>query len=210
MPKTLADVRQALRRAPREVDDARLRRAAVVAILTPGPRVWFMRRAEARHDPWSGHLSFPGGREEPADAGDLWAAACRETAEEVGVDLEAGHRLGTLDDRTTRPHQRLMVRPFVVALDAVPRWELNHEVQSMHALSLEALLEGRGRGRMRWPSRAVGVSLPRVDFDGVRLWGLTLQMVDDLLDRLDGRGQGLARPVSPEAVLEAGRSSASR
>ncbi len=37
------------------------------------------------------------------------------------------------------------------------------------------------------------MSLPRVDFDGVRLWGLTLHMIDDLLHRLDGRGRGLAR-----------------
>lgn len=210
MPVTLDDVQEALRRPPRVVDDAALRRAAVVALLTPGPTLWFMRRAESRRDPWSGHLSFPGGREDPADGGDLWAAACRETAEEVGVDLRTGRRLGALDDRTTRPHQRLMVRPFVVAFDAVPHWTLNHEVQSMHAVSLDTLLAGRGRGRMRWPTRAVGVSLPRVDFDGVRLWGLTLQMVDDLLDRLDGQGQGLARPVVSEEDGEAGRSSASR
>ena len=33
----------------------------------------------------------------------------------------------------------------------------------------------------------------RVDLDGVRLWGLTLRIVDDLLDRMDGDGIGLDR-----------------
>ena len=37
------------------------------------------------------------------------------------------------------------------------------------------------------------VTLPRVDFQGQRLWGLSLRVVDDLLDRLDSRGAGLHR-----------------
>ena len=93
--------------------------------------------------------------------------------------------LALIDDIATRPVRTLMVRPYVFRLDHVPDFRPNHEVAGLHVHSLDRLLEGEGRGPMRWPSR-VGIRLPRVDFDGVRLWGLTLQMVDVLLDRIDG------------------------
>src|SRR4051812_3842337 len=58
-----------------------IRRAAVAAILrdaAEGPEILFIRRAEHPQDPWSGHMAFPGGREEPGDA-DLLETAIRET-----------------------------------------------------------------------------------------------------------------------------------
>ncbi|MCB9679871.1 MAG: CoA pyrophosphatase [Alphaproteobacteria bacterium] len=189
----LADVRTALHRAPVRQDEPGLARSAVAALLTPGRRVWFIRRADRAGDPWSGHVGFPGGRAQASDA-DLLATAVRETSEEVGVDLSRAELLGQLDDIRTRPVRSMMVRPYVFRLDDVPVWRPNHEVAALHAISLDDLLGSRGRGTMRWPAR-VGMTLPRVDFDGVRLWGLTLMMVDDLLDRIDGRGLGLDRPA---------------
>jgi 8-oxo-dGTP pyrophosphatase MutT (NUDIX family) len=187
----ISDVRLALARPPVTVDDASLARSAVVMLLSPGRRVWFIRRAERFGDPWSGHVGFPGGREQPGDH-DLHACAVRETWEELSIDLRAAELLGRLDDLRVRPVRTLMVRPFVYWLDHAPVFHPNHEVQAVHHLDLDALLAGTGRGTMRWPAY-VGLSLPCVDFDGVRLWGLTLQMVDDLLHRLDGRGTGLER-----------------
>ena len=54
------------RLAPRDVrppDDGR-RRAAVAAVIhddPAGPRVLLMKRVERASDPWSGHISLPGG-----------------------------------------------------------------------------------------------------------------------------------------------------
>jgi 8-oxo-dGTP pyrophosphatase MutT (NUDIX family) len=189
----IADVRLALAREAATVDDPTLARSAVSMLLTPGRRVWFIRRAERLGDPWSGHLGFPGGREQPGDH-DLLTCAVRETWEELGVDLRAAELLGRLDDLRVRPVRTLMVRPFVWWLDHEPTFRPNHEVQSVHALGLDRLLAGVGRSTMRWPP-VVGLTLPSLEFDGLRLWGLTLAMVDDLLHRLDGRGVGLARPV---------------
>lgn len=186
------DVRAAVARPPVQLTQD-LKRSAVAALVTEDRQLWFMRRSQRKGDPWSGHLSFPGGREEDHDSS-LLATAMRETMEEVGVDLTEAELLGPLDDLRTRPVRSMMIRPFVFALRQPPTFTLNYEVASMHSISLDDLLRGEGRTTMRWPTSSVGVRLPCVDFDGVRLWGLTLAVVDDLLDRIDGRGRGLTRP----------------
>lgn len=77
--------------------------AAVVVLLraAAGPagcaedgsaEILFIRRAAREGDPWSGHIAFPGGHAEAADAG-LLAVAVREVLEEVGVDLGRGGRV---------------------------------------------------------------------------------------------------------------------
>ena len=49
----------------------------------------------------AGQISFPGGRLEPTDA-DLAAAALRETAEEIGIDVSRIEPLGYLSDQSCR------------------------------------------------------------------------------------------------------------
>lgn len=197
MSVTLDDIRRVLRRPavgwqPSDGEGA-VRHAAVAAIVLPNLELLFMRRAEFAGDPWSGHVSFPGGRVEPDDASPR-DAAIRETREEVGVDLAGAELLGELD--VVAPISglaRMAIHPFVFALDHEPELRLNREVQSVHRAGIDALLRDEGRGPMSHTWRGANVTLPRVDFDGVRLWGLTLRMVDDLLDRLDGQGIGLDR-----------------
>lgn len=191
MPDELEDVRIALRRPPATIDDAGLARSAVAAIFTPGRRLWLIRRAERSGDPWSGHLGFPGGRHHPDDAS-LRHTAERETREELGVELADAELLGQLDDLRTRPIRSLTVRAYVYRVDHPLVVTPNHEVADVLTLGLDALLEGVGRGRMTWPE-PVGLPLPCVETPHGRLWGLTLHLVDDLLDRIDGRGTGLAR-----------------
>ena len=79
------------------------RLAAVAAILrvTSEPELLFIKRAEVAHDPWSGHIAFPGGRMEVSDAS-LEATAVRETFEELAIDLHDGQILGRLDDIAPR------------------------------------------------------------------------------------------------------------
>lgn len=186
------DVARAMAGPSRRIRVPGIRRSAVAALVGPGRQVWFMRRADRKGDRWSGHVAFPGGREEPEDA-DLLATTIRETHEELGLDLSAATLLGQLDDVFARPIPTMMVRPYVFVLHEEPVFTPNEEVASVHRCSLDDLLAGSDRGRFRWERGGVGFTLPCVEFDGVRLWGLTLGFVDDLLHRIDGRGVGLAR-----------------
>ena len=167
--------------------------AAVAAVLLPDLDVLFMRRADYDGDPWSGHVSFPGGRVEASDASPL-AGAMRETWEELGLSLEDAEVLGELDPvAPVSGLPSLTIHAFVFSLQRQPDFSLNREVASVHRWPLEALLADEGRGPMTYRWAGTDHVLPCVDFDGVRLWGLTLRIVDDLLDRLDGRGIGLDR-----------------
>jgi 8-oxo-dGTP pyrophosphatase MutT (NUDIX family) len=190
-------VRQALARAPR-VDPASVlapRQAAVSAVLFPGETgldLLLLKRAEKAGDPWSGHIAFPGGRVEPGET--VLQAAVRETVEELGLNLEGAELLGELDQVATRgPLPAMVIHPHVWFMESLPDLSPNAEVATVHRLGLDVLLTGEGRSSMMHPWREHRVELPVVQVDGHRLWGLTLHIVDDLLDRLDGRGRGLER-----------------
>lgn len=193
MSTSLDAVQRALVRPPHrlELPDGG-RRAAVAAVVTGDLDLVLVRRAERTGDPWSGHVSFPGGRVEPGES--PLDAAIRETAEEISLDLGCARLLGPLDElRTMGPLPPLVIHPYVFAVQELPDLSPNEEVASVHTVHLEDLLTGRGRGTMHHPWKDQQLVLPRVDFDGGRLWGLTLHMVDDLLHRLDGGGRGLER-----------------
>lgn len=194
MPVSLSQLRDALAPAPFRVQYEGASFASVAAVLLPGNDLLFMQRAHRHGDPWSGHLSFPGGKVERADPSTL-AAAVRETREELGLHLPEHSFLGELDETpTVNPLPRMIIRAYLFALDELPELTPNEEVASVHTLSLRDLLLGRGRGEMTFDFRGHPVVMPEVRFDGVHLWGLTLRIVDDLLHRIDGRGIGLDRP----------------
>jgi 8-oxo-dGTP pyrophosphatase MutT (NUDIX family) len=189
----VATIRTAIDRPPHHVAGHEGRRAAVAAVFTGDAELLFIRRAQYDGDPWSGHVSFPGGRMEPTDD-NLAHTAIRETHEEIGLDLSACLPLGELDEIATMGHlPSLVIRPFVFYVPHLPELRPNHEVASVHRLPLRDLLSGTGRGPMELTFLGGVRTMPRVDFDGVRLWGLTLMLVDDLLHRIDGGGVGLAR-----------------
>ena len=162
--------------------------ASVAAVLRPGGDMLLIRRSLKEGDPWSGHMAFPGGRAEPADA-DLQATAMRECSEEVGLDLESARLLGRLDDNISPSRQslppRLIISAFVFAIgDPAPALTLNHEVASAHWISLERFVAQEGRGKMPFTWRGHEVMLPEVRIDGTHIWGLTLRIIDDLCARI--------------------------
>jgi len=191
---SLDDISRALQRPPQRLTYEGADLAAVAAIFTSDLEVILIRRADKVGDPWSGQISLPGGRMEPRDQGPL-DTAIRETEEEVCITLSENMLLGELDVLPTlTPLPKLLVHAFVFSTDQRPECTPNGEVASVHRIGLGTLLRGKGRGTLTIPWRGQPVELPCVDFDGVRLWGLTLRIIDDLLDRLDGRGIGVDRP----------------
>lgn len=192
-PPTLDVLSAALRREPALLVP-QTQFAAVAAVFDANLDVLLIGRAIHPADPWSGHIAFPGGRVEPGDDGPV-AAAIRETHEEVGLTLTLSHLLGQLDDLAAvggRPG--MVIRPFVFFVpEARPPLVPNHEVASIFWRPLGSLLADEGRTTMNWTHGGASLTLPCVWFDDRRLWGLTLRMIDDLLDRIDGRGEGLRR-----------------
>jgi 8-oxo-dGTP pyrophosphatase MutT (NUDIX family) len=164
------------------------RKAAVAAIVrdTPGgAELLFIRRAEHPRDPWSGQMGLPGGRVDPGDASPF-AAAVRETAEEIGLDLALGARaIGQLSEVRTHlplgavPHS---VVPFVFTLEGEPALTLNHEVQETVWVPLPFLSDRDNRSAFTWVRRGLPVPMPCFKYDGRVIWGLTLRIVEELLE----------------------------
>lgn len=173
-----------------------VKKAAVAAVYrdTPaGAELLFIRRAEHPRDPWSGHMGFPGGRVDAADRDPL-ATAIRETREELDLDLVvAGELVGRLSEVRTHLAPTAAPRavvPFVFELRepaAVLRG--NHEVEEVIWVPLDFLADRRNRSSMTWIRRGVPLPLPCYRFEGRVIWGLTLRVVDELLEAL-ARGSG--------------------
>ena len=104
-------------------------RAAVAMVLRPTPGDWpellMIKRSVHESDPWSGHMAFPGGREEPSDP-TLLATAIRETREELGLGLVTARRLGSLDPVYSPSVAPLRVDAWVFSLATVPPLVPNH------------------------------------------------------------------------------------
>jgi len=170
-----------------------LKRAAVAAVLREGrsgdSEVLLIHRAEHPDDPWSGHMALPGGRLDPGDAGPL-DAALRETHEEVGLELTSNaERIGSLShlEAVARGGRiPLVIVPYVFALRAPV--DLEHdtrEVQDTLWLPLSHLLDTSNRDTMHWEYQGMSLQLPCYRLGGRRvLWGLTLRMLDELIDLL--------------------------
>ncbi|MCA9719822.1 MAG: CoA pyrophosphatase [Myxococcales bacterium] len=170
------------------------RRASVAVLLRYGddaaPSVLLMQRAVRAGDKWSGHVSFPGGREEDRDR-DLVRTAVRETREEVGLDLDRDARwLGRLDGlnavgkgkilpMTITPHVFLETRSSALALGpeaAAAFWlplgrAVSGALDHQHELAV-------GPARMKFPAWR---------YQGRVIWGLTFKMLQDLVRVVDGR-----------------------
>lgn len=165
----------------------RLKRAAVAALLrdsSQGAQVLVVERAHRPGDPWSGDMALPGGRIEATDEASASRAACRETAEEIGVEIDRSMGLGRLSDRLSLDHGRrrpMVISPFVYRWPAGATIQPNAEIADWQWLSLAWLDEPANRGRLIWRVRGFARPMPCHDCgDGRRLWGLTLAMLDEL------------------------------
>lgn len=202
----LNDIRRRLAEHTPELHEpgAGTRQAAVAVILRPAGEdtdILFIKRAQKRGDPWSGHMAFPGGHLEDADA-DLRAAAERETLEEIGLDLAAAEYLGALDHQRAMPRGRtldMLIAPHVFALpdtpDAAPDLRLNFEVDEVVWTPLAPLVDNAVHDTETRPM----AGRPTV-FNGYRLerghfvWGLTYRMLKSFFFTLDPAWQPVDEP----------------
>jgi 8-oxo-dGTP pyrophosphatase MutT (NUDIX family) len=181
---TLGDVRPA--------PDVR-RQAAVAIVLhgEPWPRVLLMKRAERAGDPWSGHISLPGGGYQTSD-GDLRVTAIRETREELGVDLDGARVLGSLPPlhpRSSGPNG-IAVTPLVFATAAPLEPVCGPEALAAFWLPIDLASSGAIDSTYQVPGSTV--TFPSWTYEGHVIWGLTRRILDTLL--------ALAAPSSEPAA----------
>ena len=169
-----------------------MKRSAVALILQVRSgelHILMIKRAEREGDPWSGHMAFPGGRKDPGDANGF-ACAVRETEEEVGLQLLPEDTcIGRLSEVNAMSRFRgvgMAVTPFVFRLNREVSFEPNYEVAEVVWVPLEFLLEPENRQEMEWTFRGMKINLPCYFYEGRRIWGLSLNMLDELMGLLEG------------------------
>ena len=191
------------------------RKAAVAGVLREretGLELLFIRRAEHPRDPWSGNMGWPGGRVDAGDGSPL-VTAVRETREELALDLERDAvLLGALSERRTHLRHRgvpLAVAAFLFALHGDPDLVPNGEVQETVWVPLAFLLDRSNRGRFVWTGRGVPLALPCYRYEGRLIWGLTLGLLDELLDALAPAARGCRRRRRLDGAAVSSRQAAS-
>lgn len=142
----------------------------------------FLLRAQRDGDPWSGHISFPGGKIDACDESPR-QTAIRETREETGLDLTGAEYLCRLDDQATHL-SKVHVAAFVFYLEHGPALSLNHEIQRAFWFPLADLMdESRyvtATVAGEWGEREVA-AIDLLDGDGPVLWGLTYRIAAQVL-----------------------------
>ena len=165
-------------------------RAAVAMLLKPHEHdlhMLFIHRAHHPQDPWSGHMAFPGGRQDPEDA-DLRITIHRETKEEVGIDLDLhGEYLGRMAELQAMARGRpisMIVAPFVylVSPEVTPEPD-PVEVQDTIWVPLEFMQRDEVEIIVSRPMPdGTSIEVPALVYGGKTIWGLTYRMLREFLE----------------------------
>lgn len=169
--------------------EAELMAAAVLVPLVERPEgltvMLTKRTAHLAHHP--GQISFPGGRLEPDDDGDLLTCALRETAEEVGLAPDQVQVLGRLDDYVTGTG--FIVTPVVGVID--PPFTLtpdSFEVAEVFEVPLDFVLDQANHQLQRREVRGIQRPFWALSWGDKLIWGATAGILVNLSEVLAHRG----------------------
>jgi 8-oxo-dGTP pyrophosphatase MutT (NUDIX family) len=131
----------------------------------------------------AGQISFPGGRIEPED-NDAWAAACRETQEEIGVAPELLQRLGYLPDHSVVSGYR--VTPVVALVQ--PHYQLRldqREVAEAFEVPLRHFLDPRQHQVRERHNGNRHYRVSAMPYANREIWGATAGILLTMFNLLD-------------------------
>jgi 8-oxo-dGTP pyrophosphatase MutT (NUDIX family) len=180
-------------------------RASVAMILHQAAddvEILFIQRAAHDLDPWSGHVAFPGGKLEAGEQ--ECQAACRETHEEIGIDLNRGRYLGRLSD-IIGANLPVRVSCCLFGVDRLScRPVLNEEVRDLFWVPLSDLRDpGRHlQSKVAFDEKRFEVPAIKLPVDNKPLlWGITYRLVMQFLTLMEDEcgGGGICSRL-PEMV----------
>jgi 8-oxo-dGTP pyrophosphatase MutT (NUDIX family) len=135
----------------------------------------------------SGEVSFPGGKADPEDGGDLAVTALREAAEEVGLVAEESdvRVVGRLDE-VFIPRSDFRITPIIAVATATPALRANPAevarilTPPLGSILPDAPIEMAERVIEGFPIRYGGYRI-----DGLHVWGATARILGQLGAILD-------------------------
>jgi 8-oxo-dGTP pyrophosphatase MutT (NUDIX family) len=155
--------------------------AVLVPLYVDGDQlhaVFTKRREDLRRHP--GEISFPGGRQDEADA-DLEMTALREAEEEIGLPRNAVELVGALQPTPTIA-TGYAIYPFVGLIEPGLTWTLSpREVAQVLELPLRELRDGYVRQRLI--RRGLPIRTDTYVVGDHLIWGATARILSDLFDR---------------------------
>jgi 8-oxo-dGTP pyrophosphatase MutT (NUDIX family) len=156
-----------------------------VSLILAGARprdfaILLMERIKHPKDPWSGHVSLPGGRWQSGDR-DRLGTSIRETEEETGVRLRPEDLLGELDDLSPRTptYPELVVRPFVFGLSRRPALHPGPEAKACFWARLDSLPGAVCEETFTIADKPC--RLPAFRIGARTVWGITYRILTSLL-----------------------------
>ncbi len=182
-PETIAAVRAALpkRRTPAAVLVPLVERADGLTVL-------LTQRADTLKD-HAGQISFPGGRIDPEDA-DAWAAALRESREEIGLVENLVEFAGYLPDHLVVTGFR--VTPCVGFVR--PEYQLRiaaAEVHDAFEVPLDFILDSANHKARQRQVGETSVEVHDIPYGERNIWGATAGMLMTFRHMLQSRGEGV-------------------
>ena len=161
-------------------------RAAVSVISIKGQEIILIKRAQREEDPWSGHIGFPGGREELSDEQNPFYTAIRETKEEIGIQLSSNDLTRgltpLLPDKDFRGY-KLELWPFFFEVNNDQDFILDHnEVDKIIRLPQAKVTKDFKLSEREFTIfNGQKLQLPCLELDdGSLIWGLSLMILTEL------------------------------
>ena len=199
-PSWIQEVRARLANpSPKRLPPTEARQAAVlVPLFVDAGQLWTVLTKRSHELPsHKGQIAFPGGGAELGE--DAWAAALRETEEEVGFEPARILKLGTLDELATFTGYRIV--PCVGAVPTPVEPKANDaEIAEVFKVPLLAFANVRGIEERAFKINDVERTVRIYHVAGRQVWGLTARIIHNLMMRLGLPGEAMAAPETLEEL----------